>query len=72
MFFVEPTNRVAGNTFLPLPVRGSDEMAELTVLLPGSQAQALEEAAHHDGLTTAQYLRRLIGQALRATVSRRS
>ena len=41
------------------------DMAELTVLLPGVQAQALEEAAHQDGLTTGQFLRRLIGQALR-------
>ena len=44
-------------------------MAELTVLLPAYQAQALEEAAHQDGLTTGQFLRRLIGQALKTSHS---
>ena len=33
---------------------------ELSLLLPGWQAAALESAAHSEGLTTAQLLRRLI------------
>ena len=55
--------------FLSSPAAGAEEMAELTVLLPAYQAQALEEAAHQDGLTTGQFLRRLIGQALKTSHS---
>ncbi len=58
--------------FLPPPSRGAEEMAELTVLLPGFQVKALEEAAHHDGLTAGQFLRRLIRQALRDSISQQS
>jgi len=36
------------------------EMVELSVLLPTWQAQALENAAQHQGLTTAQMVRFLI------------
>jgi hypothetical protein len=41
------------------------EVTELSVLLPGEQAQGLERAAHERGLTTAQMLRRLIQDFLR-------
>jgi hypothetical protein len=41
------------------------EMAELLLLLPTSQAEALEEAAHERGLTSAQLTRRLIAAFLR-------
>jgi hypothetical protein len=41
------------------------EITELSVLLPGEQAQGLERAAHERGLTTAQMLRRLIQDFLR-------
>jgi hypothetical protein len=36
------------------------EVSELSVLLSSQQAQALEQAAHDRGLTTAQMLRRLV------------
>jgi hypothetical protein len=36
------------------------EVTELSVLVPGGQAVALEQAAHQRGLTAAQMLRRLI------------
>jgi len=36
------------------------ELVELSLLLPGWQAQELETAAHNRGLTTAQMLRVLI------------
>jgi hypothetical protein len=36
------------------------EIVELSVLLPGWQAAALEATAHGQGLTTAQVVRRLI------------
>jgi len=42
-----------------------DEIAELSVLLPGAQALSLEQAAHERGLTTAQMLRQLIQDFLR-------
>lgn len=41
------------------------DIAELSVLLPGEQAQGLERAAHERGLTTAQMLRRLVQDFLR-------
>jgi hypothetical protein len=37
-----------------------EEVSELSVLLSSQQAQALEQAAHERGLTTAQMLRRLV------------
>jgi len=46
------------------PAPKIDEMAEFTVLLPGWQAQALEQAAHDEGVSAAQFLRRLLSQAL--------
>jgi hypothetical protein len=36
------------------------EVVEISVLLPGWQATALEAMAHRHGLTTAQVIRRLI------------
>lgn len=42
-----------------------DEVVELALLLPRWQAAALEEAAHHRGLTAGQMLRKLIGKGLR-------
>jgi hypothetical protein len=41
---------------LPFP----DDVAELSLLLPSWQVNALEAAAHSSGLTTAAMLRRLI------------
>ncbi len=41
------------------PLR-EEEIVELAVLLPGWQAEALETAAHDQGMTTAQMLRSLI------------
>lgn len=38
------------------------DIVELAFLLPGSEAQALESAAHDQGLTTAQMLRGLVRQ----------
>jgi len=46
-----------------LPFDG--EVTELSVLLPGGQAQVLEQAAHERGLTVAQMLRRLIQDFLK-------
>lgn len=40
--------------------RFDNEMVELSVLLPSWQADALESAAQHQGLTTAQMVRLLI------------
>jgi len=42
------------------PLEG--DIVELAFLLPGWQAQALETAAHDQGLTTAQMLRDLVRQ----------
>jgi hypothetical protein len=41
------------------PLR-EEEVVELAVLLPGWQAQALESAAHDQGMTVAQMLRSLL------------
>jgi hypothetical protein len=38
----------------------TEEVVELSVLLPSEQAQGLEQAAHARGLTAAQMLRRLV------------
>jgi len=46
--------------FPQLPSLQEDEVVELAVLLPGWQAQALETAAHDQGITTAQMVRTLI------------
>src|SRR5271156_1803579 len=59
----QPDNNLRENFPSP-PSRGAEGMEELTVLLPGLQVKALEEAAHQDGLTAGQFLRRLIRQAL--------
>lgn len=48
----------------PCDFSDMETMAELTVLLPEYQARALEEAAHRDGLTTGQFLRRLISRTI--------
>ncbi|MCC6421004.1 MAG: hypothetical protein IT429_22435 [Gemmataceae bacterium] len=46
----------------PLPF--DDEIAELSVFLPGWQVTGLERAAHQRGLTVAQMLRRLVNDFL--------
>ncbi len=45
-------------------VQLDENMSELALLLPGWQAQALQEAAQGQGLSAGQFLRRLIDQAL--------
>ena len=40
------------------------DMLELPLLLPGWQAEALEQMAHAEGVTVGQLLRRLVQQAL--------
>lgn len=40
------------------------EMTELSLLLPTWQAQALEQAAQAEGVTIAQYLRRILHRNL--------
>ena len=42
----------------------ADDVEELSLLLPGWQIIALAEAAELEGLTVAQYVRRLINKAL--------
>ena len=41
-----------------------DELTELAVLVPGWQAEALEEAAHRQGLTAGQLLRQMLNRFL--------
>jgi hypothetical protein len=41
-----------------------DEVSEISLLLPRAQAAKLEQAAHRAGLTTAQFLRRLIAEVI--------
>jgi hypothetical protein len=65
MFIFAKADKTGRDEALPPPSKGAEAMAELTVLLPEYQAHALEEAAHNDGLTTGQFLRRLINEALR-------
>lgn len=55
-------NKMTGNS-IDL-VRLDDEMAELALLLPGWQAQALSDAAQSEGISAATFLRRLIDRAL--------
>ena len=45
----------------PEPMLFDEDVIELSFLLTGSQAAALEAAAHRHGLTAAQMVRRLIG-----------
>jgi hypothetical protein len=68
--FAQPDNKLR-EELLTTPCRGADQMEELTVLLPGLQARALEEAAHQGGLTAGQFLRRLIRQALQPMMESR-
>jgi hypothetical protein len=44
--------------------RMGDAVEELSLLLPGWQVMALADAAELEGLTVAQYMRRLVAQAL--------
>jgi len=46
-----------------------DEMSELLLLLPREQAAELEQTAHSLGLTTAQFIRRVLAGALRTPES---
>jgi len=47
-----------------------DEMSEISLLLPRAQVAELEKTAHALGVTTAQFLRRLIAEAIGAQDSR--
>lgn len=56
----------------PTPTFGTPEMTpidkdvvELAILLPRWQAAALENAAHQQGISTAQMLRKLINSTIR-------
>ena len=42
----------------------AEDVEELTLLLPGWQVMALAEAAETEGITVAQFMRRLVNQAL--------
>ena len=53
-------NRI--DPMMPGPFGG--DMTELPLLLPGWQAEALEQLAHAEGVTVGQLLRRLVQQAL--------
>ena len=44
--------------------RLDEDVDELSLLLPSWQIMALAEAAETEGMTVAQYMRRLISQAL--------
>lgn len=46
----------------PFPL--DQEMAEMSLLLPRAQAVSLIEAAKQQGVSVAQYMRRLISRAL--------
>jgi len=45
-------------------VRSDEEVVELSLLLPRWQILALEEAAHHWGMTTGQFIRKLLAEVL--------
>ncbi|MBA2226961.1 MAG: hypothetical protein N3E46_03055 [Gemmataceae bacterium] len=47
-------------------VRSDDEVVELSLLLPRWQILALEEAAHRWGMTTGQFIRKLLAEVLAA------
>ena len=49
------------------PTRLDGGMVELSLLLPQWQVEALETAAHGQGLTAGQMLRRIIGDSLTPT-----
>jgi hypothetical protein len=51
--------------FKEIPV--IEDVEELSVLVPGWQIAALAEAAENEGLTIAQFVRRLISRALPCT-----
>jgi hypothetical protein len=53
---------------IPFPSPG--EMAELSLLVPSWQANALVEVAESQGLSVAQFIRRLLNQALVAFPTR--
>lgn len=55
----ELKTRMEGN-FRPL----DDDMAELSLLMPSWQIQALEHAAQSEGISMGQYVRRALQQAL--------
>jgi hypothetical protein len=46
-----------------------DEMSEILLLLPRAQAAEVERTAHSLGLTTAQFIRRMLAVALCASES---
>ena len=46
-----------------------DDVTELAVLLPSWQVAALESAAHRQGLTMAQLVRKLLAESLPKTPS---
>ncbi|MFO0969195.1 MAG: hypothetical protein U0793_26875 [Gemmataceae bacterium] len=50
----------AESVLLPL----DEQMAELSLLIPRTQANALEAAAQSEGMSIGQYIRRALQQAL--------
>jgi len=56
------SNDVIPVTETPLPL--DLEMAEMSLLLPRAQALGLIEAAKQQGVTVAQFMRRLVNRAL--------
>lgn len=59
--FPPQLTRPSGDVLPP----GSEEIVELSLLLPAWQAEALEAAAHGRGLTTGQMLRSIIREFTR-------
>jgi hypothetical protein len=51
------------------PPRMGEAVEELSLLLPGWQVMALADVAESEGLTVAQYMRRLVAQALAENTS---
>lgn len=65
------------NQELKTPAEGNfrsldEEMAELAILVPSWQVQALEQAARSEGISMGQYMRRALQQALSQFVLPRS
>jgi hypothetical protein len=56
----------------PEPFPLDQDVAEVSLLLPRAQAVGLMEAAKQQGITVAQFLRRLVGRALAEATPRRS
>jgi hypothetical protein len=56
--------RVCDRGFCEEVVPFADGMAEISLLLPGWQAAALEQAAMRQGMSAGQFLRRLIDNSL--------